>query len=59
LEEFMAQYKIKDTARQRRNGEIYSFYRDLNVVNDIKVRKLGWARHVVRMEDDRIPKYVS
>jgi len=25
-------------------------------VEDIKIRRLGWAGHVIRMEEERIPK---
>jgi hypothetical protein len=25
-------------------------------VNNIKIRRPGWAGHIIRMEDDRIPK---
>jgi uncharacterized Rossmann fold enzyme len=31
-------------------------YNDLNVVEDIKIRRLGWAGHIIRMEEARIPK---
>ena len=40
------------------NSEIYKFYKDLNIVDNIKIRKLGWVGHIIRMEDGRIPKYV-
>ena len=46
----------KGSWRPRWNSEIYNLYKDLNIVDDIKIRRLEWARHVVRMEDDRIPK---
>jgi hypothetical protein len=42
--------------RPRRNGGIYNLYKDLNIVDDIKTRRLGWAEHIVRMEDERTPK---
>jgi hypothetical protein len=40
------------------NSEIYNFYKDLNIVDNIKIRKLGWVGHIIRMKDGRIPKYV-
>jgi hypothetical protein len=40
------------------NSEIYNFYKDLNIVDNIKIRKLGWVGHIIRMEAGRIPKYV-
>jgi len=31
-------------------------YTDLKIVDDMKIRRPGWARHVVRMADGRIQK---
>jgi len=28
-----------------------------NIVEDIKIRRLGWAGHMIRMEEERIPKF--
>jgi hypothetical protein len=28
----------------------------VNIVEVIKIRRLGWAGHIVRMEEERIPK---
>jgi hypothetical protein len=39
-------------------SEIFNLYKDLTIVDDNKMRRLGWAGHVVRMEDERIPKNV-
>ena len=33
--------------------ELYSLYRSPNIVRVIKSRRLKWAGHVARMEDDR------
>ena len=49
----MAQYW-----RPRWNNELYTLYNDLNIVEDIKIRRLGWAGHIIRMEEERIPKKV-
>ena len=38
------------------NGEIYNLYKDLNIVDDIKIRRLGRAGCTARMEDERIAK---
>jgi hypothetical protein len=40
----------------RWNNELYKLYNDLNIVEDIKIRRLGWAGHIRRMEEERIPK---
>jgi hypothetical protein len=51
-EEFMAQYKI----HPRWNNDIYNLYKDLNIMDDTNIRRLGWVGHIVRMEDERFPK---
>jgi hypothetical protein len=40
----------------RWNNELYGLYNDLNILEDIKIRRLGWAGHIIRMEEGRIPK---
>jgi hypothetical protein len=42
----------------RWNNELYRLYNDLNIVEDIKIKRLGWAGHIIRMEEGRIPKKV-
>jgi hypothetical protein len=42
----------------RWNNELYSLYNEPNIVEDIKIRRLGWAGHIIRMEGERIPKKV-
>ena len=42
--------------RPRRNSELYSLYSEPNIVEDIKIRRLGWAGHVIRMEEEMIQK---
>ena len=34
----------------------YSLYNEPNIVEDIKIRKLEWAGHITRMEEERIKK---
>jgi hypothetical protein len=41
--------------RPRWNNELCRLYNDLNIVEDIKIRRLGWAGHIIRMEEGRIP----
>ena len=38
------------------NTELYSLYKEPNIVKDIKIRRSGWAGHIIRMEEERIPK---
>jgi hypothetical protein len=33
----------------------FSLYRDITIVDDMKIRRLGLADHIVGMEEDRIP----
>ena len=34
----------------------YGLYSEPNMVEDIKIRRLGWAGNIIRMEEERIPK---
>ena len=40
----------------RWNNKLYRLYNDLNIVEDIKIRRLDWAGHIIRMEEGRNPK---
>jgi hypothetical protein len=44
--------------RPRWNNELYSLYKEPNIVEDIKIRRLERAGHILRMEEERIPKKV-
>jgi len=37
------------------SSEIYNLYKDLNIVKDIEIRRLGQAGHIISTEDARIP----
>ena len=39
--------------RRLHNEELHSLYRSPNIVREIKFRRLRWAGHVARMEEDR------
>jgi hypothetical protein len=41
--------------RPRWNNELYSLYNGPNIVEDIKIRKVEWAGHIIRMEEERNP----
>jgi hypothetical protein len=43
--------------RPRWNNELYSLYNELSIVEDIKIRRLGWAGHII-MEEEKIPTKV-
>jgi hypothetical protein len=38
--------------------ETQNMYKSSDIVTEIKFRRLEWIRHVVRMEDTRLPKMV-
>jgi uncharacterized Rossmann fold enzyme len=42
----------------KKMDNLYSFYKEPNIVEDIKIRRLEWAGHIIRMEDERITKKV-
>ena len=44
--------------RPRWNNELYSLYKETNIVQDIQFRRLGLAAHIIRLEEQRIPKKV-
>jgi hypothetical protein len=44
--------------RPRWNNELYTLYNESNIVEDIKVRRLGWAGHIIRKEEERITNKV-
>jgi hypothetical protein len=49
---------IEDKGRRHPRwwSEICNLYKDLNIVDDNKFSRLRWAGHVIRMEDEKIPK---
>ena len=36
----------------------FAVYKDLNNVDDIKIKGLRWAGHIIRKEGERIPEKV-
>jgi hypothetical protein len=44
--------------RLRWNNELYSLYNESNIVEDIKIRRIERAGHIIRMEEERIPQKV-
>ena len=42
--------------RPRWNSELYGLCNEPNIVEDIKIRRLGWAGHIIRMEEEKIPE---
>ena len=45
--------------RPRCNNELYSLYNKPYIEEDIKIRRLEWAGHIIRMEEEMIPKKSS
>jgi len=54
----MAEYKIKDTGLLVGIVKFIIFYKELNIMDNLKIGKLAWVGHIIRMEDGRIPKYI-
>jgi hypothetical protein len=48
--------KVEGVWRLRYNTEIRDLYKEVKVSLFIKLRRLQWAGHVMRMNDERIPK---
>jgi len=42
--------------RKRYNYELYETFNDSNIVSYIKVKRLAWAGHVMRVNENRTPK---
>lgn len=40
------------------SGKYDKYNKNLNIMDNIKIRSLGWAGHIITMEDERIPKKV-
>jgi len=45
--------------RCRWNSKIYRLYKYLNIVDDIKIRRLRWAGRIIRMEENTITKPIT
>ncbi|GFT92480.1 uncharacterized protein TNCV_1053801 [Trichonephila clavipes] len=46
------------TWRRRSNFELYRSYKEPDIVNFIKVQRIKWAGHIVRMDEDHTTKKV-
>jgi hypothetical protein len=44
--------------RCRYNTELCELYKDIDIVNDVKLRRLQWAGHVITMPEERLPRKV-
>jgi hypothetical protein len=44
--------------RIRTNDQVYKLYEELELVAEVKKRRLQYLGHVVRMEEDRVPKKI-
>ena len=50
--------RVDDDFRIRFNSELYELLNDIDVVQRIKIQRLLWLSHVVRMEEDAPAKWV-
>jgi hypothetical protein len=44
--------------RKRHNHELYKLFNETDIVKYIKINRLGWAGHVIRMDNNRTVKKV-
>jgi hypothetical protein len=51
LRRIYGQIQEKGQWRNIWNSEIYSLFKDLNILDDIKIRRLGWVGHFTRRKD--------
>ena len=56
LRRILGPVKEGDRWRIRYNNELYSIFDDPEISTLIRLKKLEWAGHVERMDDDKIPK---
>ncbi|GFX46846.1 hypothetical protein TNCV_4039921 [Trichonephila clavipes] len=43
-------------AKRRSNSELYLSYKGSDIVNFIKIQRIKWADHVIRIDEDRTTK---
>jgi hypothetical protein len=44
--------------RIKNNLELHNAYKQPDIVNEIKIRRLKWLKHVIKMEDTFLPKMI-
>jgi hypothetical protein len=44
--------------RKRYNHELYELFNEPDIVKYIKIKRLGWAEHVIHMDNNRTVKKV-
>ena len=49
---------VNGECRTRYNHELYSLYKDDEVTKKIRVQRLRWLVHLVRMNDENVAKRV-
>jgi hypothetical protein len=52
----MVQYAREGQWQKRYNRELEELYNEPNIVNVIKSNSLRWVGHVVRMDENELPK---
>lgn len=58
LRRILGPVQDRDVWRNRYNDELYNIYKEPEIGTAIKLRRLQWAGHVQRMEEERIPKKI-
>jgi hypothetical protein len=44
--------------RKRYSHELYELFNEPDIVRYIKIKRLGWAEHIIRMDNNRTVKKV-
>jgi hypothetical protein len=55
---FFARCLAQGEWRIRKNDEVYKLYGELQLLVEVKKRRLQYVGHVVRMEEGRVPKKI-
>ncbi|GFU48358.1 uncharacterized protein TNCV_3342501 [Trichonephila clavipes] len=48
-----------DVVKKRSNFEIYQLYKESDIVNFVKIQRIKWASHAVRLDEERTTKKKS
>jgi hypothetical protein len=56
LRKIYAPVLVNGRWRNRYNDDMYSLYKQLELTRNIRLRRLQWVGHVLRMKDEREPK---
>ncbi len=56
LRNILGGVRVNNVWRRRFNSELYRIYKQPNIVKFIKINRMNWMAHVIRMNDDNTIK---